>query len=304
VNASCAQLLVQGEKELSSAGIESARTEAAILLAYSLGIEYKTLLTRLTEPAPQEAKEGFYRLLKQRIGHYPLQYLTGSQEFMSLKFEVNENVLIPRWDTERMVELVLEKLEDYEQPLVVDVGTGSGAIIVSLAKFFPRGKFFGLDISRPALEVAVRNARRHGVADKITFIEGDLLAPFLSSPKYKPFGKEAAVGCLTKFPESKFDFVISNPPYIPQGEIDDLPSDVRREPSLALNGGEDGLAFYRRLIPEACQVLHPGGHLFLEIGYNQSEAVSALCHSYGFAGARVFQDYARQDRFVYGRFQG
>ena len=128
---------------------------------------------------------------------------------MSLKFEVNENVLIPRWDTERMVELVLEKLEDYEQPLVVDVGTGSGAIIVSLAKFFPRGKFFGLDISRPALEVAVRNARRHGVADKITFIEGDLLAPFLSSPKYNLLARRQLSAVLRNF--RKASLILSYP---------------------------------------------------------------------------------------------
>ncbi|MDD2497190.1 MAG: peptide chain release factor N(5)-glutamine methyltransferase, partial [Desulfitobacteriaceae bacterium] len=215
MNASCAQIIARAEKELAAAEIKSARMEAAILLAYSLGIEYKQLLTRLTEPIPQEAKDKFYHLLKRRTEHYPSQYLTGNQEFMSLKFEVNEDVLIPRWDTERMVELVLEKLAGYDQPQVVDVGTGSGAIIISLAKFFPRGKFYAVDISCPALKVAVKNARLHVVEERITFIEGDLLNPFLSSEKVAP---------------PKFDFVVSNPPYIPRKEINDLPADGRQEP--------------------------------------------------------------------------
>ncbi|MDD4752801.1 MAG: peptide chain release factor N(5)-glutamine methyltransferase [Desulfitobacteriaceae bacterium] len=302
MNASCAQIIARAEKELAAAEIKSARMEAAILLAYSLGIEYKQLLTRLTEPIPQEAKDKFYHLLKRRTEHYPLQYLTGNQEFMSLKFEVNENVLIPRWDTERMVELVLEKLAGYAQPQVVDVGTGSGAIIISLAKFFPQGKFYAVDISCPALKVAVKNARLHVVEERITFIEGDLLSPFLSPEKVTSL--VPGTYCPLVSEGNKFDFVISNPPYIPKEEINNLPADVRQEPSLALDGGEDGLDLYRRLIPQASRVLRPGGHLFLEIGYHQAETVVFLCQSNGFSGTRVFQDYAGQDRMVYGWFQG
>ncbi|MDD2499047.1 MAG: peptide chain release factor N(5)-glutamine methyltransferase, partial [Desulfitobacteriaceae bacterium] len=185
---------------------------------------------------------------------------------------------------------------------VVDVGTGSGAIIISLAKFFPRGKFYAVDISCPALKVAVKNARLHVVEERITFIEGDLLSPFLSPEKVTSL--VPGTYCPLVSEGNKFDFVISNPPYIPKEEINNLPADVRQEPSLALDGGEDGLDLYRRLIPQASRVLRPGGHLFLEIGYHQAETVVFLCQSNGFSGTRVFQDYAGQDRMVYGWFQG
>jgi release factor glutamine methyltransferase len=283
------KIVYKAEKMLTEAGIENSRFEAQRLLAHIMGLDYKELLTCLTVPLPESIQQEFWQLITQRGDKEPLQYLTGIQEFMSLEFEVNSAVLIPRWDTERLVELVLEHLKRGPgNPSVVDVGTGSGAIVVSLAKYFPQAKYFAVDISSAALEMAQRNARRHGVDNKITFIEGDLLTPFLYN------------NCLQTTAESKgqFNLIVSNPPYISRKEISSLPEDVQKEPLLALDGGKDGLDLYRRLIPQAVQALLPGGCIFTEIGCDQVGDVSALYHHNGFINIKVFQDYGNRDRVI------
>lgn len=282
-----ARLIFQGACRLDQAGSDNARGESAILLAYSLGITYHLLLQQLREEVPQDAAERFWLMINQRCAGWPLQYLTKVQEFMSLEFEVNEAVLVPRWDTERLVEQALAKIKEYSCPRVVDVGTGSGAIVVSLAKYFPQGRYFAVDISQDALEVARKNACRHQVDGMITFIRGDLLGPFLDQD-----GK----------PAEKFDFIVSNLPYIPSGEISHLPRDVLKEPILALDGGKDGLNLYRVLISQACRVLNPGGCIFLEIGCEQGQAVSEMLKSKGFKEIRIEQDYGGRDRVVSGCF--
>ncbi|WP_148135258.1 peptide chain release factor N(5)-glutamine methyltransferase [Candidatus Formimonas warabiya] len=276
-------LLSQGKTTLAGAGIENARQEAEILLAFSIGVGYKDLLVQLDQPVSAGAARKYAQLVEKRREKHPLQYLTGIQEFMSLAFEVNEAVLVPRWDTESLVELVLDKMKHFAAPAVVDVGTGSGAIVVSLAKYYPQGEYYAVDISQDALEVARRNALRHDVAGKITFLQGNLLEPFLGGGDY--------------------DIVVSNPPYIPQKELPYLPADVQKEPRLALDGGEDGLSCYRLLVPQAQRVLKPGGFIFLEIGDHQGEDVSALCRSYGFSNVTISQDYGHRDRVVSGHLK-
>lgn len=274
---------------LQEAGLENSRCEAELLLAAVLEISFTLLLTRLQEEINPLQGKAFQKLILQRQNLEPLQYLTGVQNFMSLDFEVNEAVLIPRWDTERLVELALEQLKDNSAPLVADVGTGSGAIIVSLAKYLQRGHFFAIDISPEALQVAERNARRHGLAEEITFLIGDLLEPLLT-----PAGDG----------RMKFDLVVSNPPYIPIAEIYSLPSDVQKEPHLALAGGEDGLSYYRRILPQVKEILKPGGQVLLEIGWNQGEDVCALCRSNGFVNISVTRDFGGRDRVVSASFRG
>ncbi|MCR6545444.1 peptide chain release factor N(5)-glutamine methyltransferase [Dehalobacterium formicoaceticum] len=284
-----AEWLSWGDKMLQEAGLENSRCEAELLLAAVLEISFTLLLTRLQEEINPLQGKAFQKLILQRQNLEPLQYLTGVQNFMSLDFEVNEAVLIPRWDTERLVELALEQLKDNSAPLVADVGTGSGAIIVSLAKYLQRGHFFAIDISPEALQVAERNARRHGLAEEITFLIGDLLEPLLT-----PAGDG----------RMKFDLVVSNPPYIPIAEIYSLPSDVQKEPHLALAGGEDGLSYYRRILPQVKEILKPGGQVLLEIGWNQGEDVCALCRSNGFVNISVTRDFGGRDRVVSASFRG
>ena len=183
------------------------------------------------------------------------------------------------------MEQALERLKKLDAPRVIDVGTGSGAIGVSLAKYHRGSRVFALDISLEALEVAKRNAFRHGVEGRMVFLSGNLLDPILNAPDYK---------------DLKFDLVVSNPPYIPREEIKNLPRDVQQEPYLALNGGEDGLSCYRELIPAAKKVLKSGGYLLLEIGWDQAENVKEICRSHGFHDILVFRDYGGRDRVISG----
>lgn len=284
-----AELLSWGDKMLHKAGWENSRREAEILLSYVLGVPFSFLLTRLQEKVTSFQGEAYQKLILRRQNFEPLQYLTGVQNFMSLDFEVNDQVLIPRWDTEILVELALERLKDIPDPRVVDVGTGSGAIIVSLAHFLNRGRFFAIDIAPKALQVAQRNAERHKVAEKITFLNGDLLEPLLT---------------LVKDQKIEFDLVVSNPPYIPDAELKTLPLDVQKEPFLALAGGEDGLSCYRRLLPQAQEILKPGGLILLEIGWNQGGDVSFLCESQGLIKISVTRDYGGRDRVVAASCRG
>jgi release factor glutamine methyltransferase len=284
-----AELLAWGDQMLHKAGWENSRREAEILLSYVLGVPFSFLLTRLQEKVTSFQGEAYQKLILRRQNFEPLQYLTGVQNFMSLDFEVNDQVLIPRWDTEILVELALERLKDIPDPRVVDVGTGSGAIIVSLAHFLNRGRFFAIDIAPKALQVAQRNAERHKVAEKITFLNGDLLEPLLT---------------LVKDQKIEFDLVVSNPPYIPDAELKTLPLDVQKEPFLALAGGEDGLSCYRRLLPQAQEILKPGGLILLEIGWNQGGDVSFLCESQGLIKISVTRDYGGRDRVVAASCRG
>jgi len=223
-------------------------------LAHVLGCDQTALLThpeRLLSPV--EADQ-FESLLKRRLASEPVQYLTGAQEFFGLLFEVTPDVLIPRPETEHLVEAVLERFDREANLRIVDVGTGSGAIAIALAHALPRSRVTAVDLYPAALEVARRNAQRHGVIDRVTLRQSDLLAAASAA---------------------EFDVVVSNPPYIADGEKLE-PQVANYEPRFALYAGPTGLEAYERLIPQACKVLKPRGWLIMEIGYGQRPALEAL----------------------------
>jgi release factor glutamine methyltransferase len=230
------------------------RRDAELLLAHLLGWDQAALLThpeRVLSPA--EAYQ-FESMLRRRLASEPVQYITGVQEFFGLPFEVSPAVLIPRPETEHLVDAVLERFSREANPRIVDVGTGSGAIAVALAHAIPRSRVTAVDLSSAALEVAQRNAERHGVLERVTLLQSDLLA---------------ALG------SEEFEVVVSNPPYIAQGEVLE-PQVFNYEPRSALYAGPTGLEIYERLIPQARRVLKPQGWLMLEIGYGQSPALLKL----------------------------
>jgi release factor glutamine methyltransferase len=244
---------LQAARARLAATSRNPRRDAEVLLAHVLRCDQAALLThpeRLLSPAESDQLEGF---LKRRLASEPMQYITGSQEFFGLLFEVTPAVLIPRPETEHLVEAALEHIGG-EAVRILDVGTGSGAIAVALAHARPQAHVTAVDLSPAALEVARSNAQRHGVLDRVTFLQSNLLAAL------------DGVG---------FDVVVSNPPYIAEGEV--LETQVfDYEPQSALYAGPTGLEVYERLIPEARKVLKPGGWLLLEIGFGQQPAVEAL----------------------------
>jgi release factor glutamine methyltransferase len=244
------RLLDWTAKFLAQKGSESPRLDAEVLLADVLGCERIALYTRYEEEAGDEPRQRYRDLIRRRIEGCPVAYLVGRKEFFSLRFEVNPAVLIPRPDTECVVIECLRLAKSMPEPTVLDVGTGSGAIAVALAKQHKGARVTATDISAEALAVAQRNATRHGVAERIQFRHGDLLAPLAA--------------------DERFDFIVSNPPYIPHADIPRLPAGVRDyEPHVALDGGPDGFAVLDRLIDQAQAHLQPEGWLILEIGSPQ-----------------------------------
>jgi release factor glutamine methyltransferase len=253
VPASAGEVLQAARVRLTSTS-QYPRRDAELILAHVLGCDQTALLThpeRLLSPV--EADQ-FENLLKRRLASEPVQYLTGAQEFFGLLFEVTPDVLIPRPETEHLVEAVLERFDREASLRIVDVGTGSGAIAVALAHALPQSRVTALDLYPAALEVARRNAQRHGVIDRVTLRQSDLLAAASAA---------------------EFDVVVSNPPYIADGEKLE-PQVANYEPRFALYAGPTGLEAYERLIPQACKVLKPRGWLIMEIGYGQRPALEAL----------------------------
>lgn len=230
------------------------RRDGELILAHVLGCDPTALLTHPERPLSTKEAEQFEALLKRRLASEPVQYLTGTQEFFGLLFEVSPDVLIPRPETEHLVEAVLERFERDANPRIADVGTGSGAIAVAIAHALPRSRVTAVDLYPSALEIARRNAERHGVIDRVTLLQSDLLAAAASTD---------------------FDVVVSNPPYIADGEVLEVQV-ANYEPRSALYAGPTGLEIYQRLIPQARTVLKPRGWLMMEIGYGQQRALEAL----------------------------
>ncbi|MBX9626202.1 MAG: peptide chain release factor N(5)-glutamine methyltransferase [Gemmataceae bacterium] len=236
---------------------QSARLEAQILLAHVLGCKKIDLMVRFDEQPAEADRTAYKALIKRRVDAWPVAYLVGFREFHLLPFEVTPAVLIPRPETETLVSEADRLIKPLAAPTVLDLGTGSGCIAVSIAHGKKDARVTAVDISPDALDVAKRNAEKHKVADRIGFLQGDLFAPV-------PAG-------------STFDLVVSNPPYVTPAELATLAPDVRdHEPRLALDGGPDGLAFYRRIAAEVGPFLKPGGWLLVEIGATQDEAVRAI----------------------------
>lgn len=274
-------LLRSGREYLAERGMEAPYLDAQLFMMECLGIDKMELLMRPNYVLNEEEKDCYWAMIKKRGDNIPTQYILGRCEFMSLDFCVDENVLIPRPDTEILVETVLEKANKNRIRKIIDIGTGSGAIAVSLVKYGIE-KATAFDISKGALAVAKKNADLNGVADRITFVNGDALCDELDV--------------------SGYDAVVSNPPYIERGVIPKLMPEVKdHEPMNALDGGEDGLDFYRAITKAAAKGLESGGYLFYEIGYNQGSAVSGILEDNGFFDIEVIKDLSGLDRVVCGR---
>ena len=272
----------QGCRTLQAAGIEEAALDARLLLEAVCGTNRNDLLVHGEQPVAPEAEEKYLNWIRQRAEHIPLQQLTGEQDFMGLTFNVNEHVLIPRQDTEILVEEVLKELHDGMR--VLDMCTGSGCILLSLLHYSNDCEGLGVDLSAEALEVAGRNVLKVLTPEKAEH------AHFLQSDLFEKV-------------EGKFEIIVSNPPYIASAKVDKLMPEVRdHEPRMALDGTEDGLHFYRRIIKEAGKHLVNSGMLFFEIGYDQGQAVSELMRAGGYREVQVVQDYAGLDRVVLGTY--
>ncbi|HET6216631.1 MAG TPA: peptide chain release factor N(5)-glutamine methyltransferase [Acidobacteriaceae bacterium] len=250
----CAGDVLQDARDRLASVSQYPRRDAELILAHILGCDQIALLTHPERLLSPEEADQFEDLLRRRLAREPVQYLIGTQEFFCLLFEVSPDVLIPRPETEHLVEAVLEHFGREADARIIDVGTGSGAIAVTLAHLLPRSRVTALDISCTALAVAGRNAQRHGVMDRVTLLQSDLLASVASR---------------------EFDVVVSNPPYIAQGEVLE-PQVSGYEPHSALYAGPTGLEIYERLIPQARRVLKARGWLILEIGYGQRPALLKL----------------------------
>jgi release factor glutamine methyltransferase len=281
--------LQAGLQTLLDHQVPSAQLAAELLLMHALGCDRGYLHTHPERELSPETIDHYFRLIAERTTGKPTQYITGHQEFWGLDFEVTPDVLIPRPETEHVIETVLELARRQGQGKearlrIVDVGTGSGCIALALAAEFPRAILFGVDISRPALVVASSNALRLGMPERVKFLESDLLARLLD----KDF-----VGT--------FDFVVSNPPYVGSHEVDMVQREVREfEPRVAWGGLAQGDEIYRRLFPEALQALKPGGYVVVEIGYNMRERVRALLGP-EWAEIDVRPDLAGIPRVISGR---
>ena len=265
---SIADALLRATFTLRKARVDEARREAASLLAYVLGRDRTLLITHADESIAAADFTRFQQLVARRAAGEPTQYITGRQEFYGLDFEVTRDVLIPRPETELLVETALQLLEGQASPLVCDVGTGSGCIAVTLLHERERAHAFGLDISRAALDVAARNAARHRVAERFTLLLSD---------GFDALGSEAAERAGFRPGETRFQIIVSNPPYIAEDDLAELQREVRdHEPRAALTPGADGTEMIRRLLREAPPFLERGGHLIFEIGFGQHEAVRRL----------------------------
>ncbi len=270
---SVAAALREGAARLASI-TETPRLEAEVLLAHATGLTRTVLLAHPERPLTADERTRYEDLLARRRAGVPLPYLTGRVEFFGLEFTVTPEVLIPRPETETLVERALARAPQ----TVVDVGTGSGCVAVALAVRLPRARLYATDLSRAALRVAAENARRHGVADRIHFLQADLASP-LRGP---------------------VDLVVSNPPYVAEEEWASLPESVREyEPRLALDGGPGGLSVVRRLLADAARLLRPGGALLVEIGAGQGPHAVALARAtFPKAYIRIHPDLAGRDRIL------
>jgi release factor glutamine methyltransferase len=268
---------------LSGAGIADAALDAELLLRHVTGWDRATLLASPTAKLATEPASRLRKLVEERARRRPLQHLTGTQWFWRHELHVTPDVLIPRPETELLVEAVLEVLDGAARPLAVDVGTGSGCIALSLAAELPEARIHATDISRAALSVAEQNAVRLGLAERVCFHAGDLLEPLMHLA-------------------GRFHLVVSNPPYVDPSEAASLAPEVRdHEPHVAVFAPLQRYSVYCRLVPQARQLLGPGGRLVLEVGQAMSDEVSRICSQAGFDVERIVPDLQAIPRVVVAR---
>jgi len=261
--------------------IEWPHLEAEILLAYALNLKRIDLYVKHEKVLSPQELANFKGLIQRRSKHEPVAYITGNQPFMSLDFKVNPSVLIPRPETEKLVEVAIDLIKSRSsasqaERSIVDIGTGCGCIAISLAKYLPEIKVIGIDSSSEAIEIAKENAKKHNVEDRCGFIVGNMFEPLKNKP----------------------DLIVSNPPYIPTADIEKLDPDVKDfEPRQALDGGTDGLDYIRKLIEQGPK---HAGHLILEFGINQAEAVKELA-AQKFKNIKIIQDSFGKERLFLGQ---
>jgi len=267
------EVLKQAITKLKKNEIEEATSKAKRLLAFTLNVEKKYLITHDNSEITEEQEQKYHKYIEQIIQGKPIQYIIGKQEFMGIEFMVNENVLIPQPDTEILVEKTIEILKTYSESKVLDLCTGSGAIAISIKKHITKANVFASDISKKALKIAKINDKDN----KINFIHSDLFEGI----------------------KDTFDIIVSNPPYIITKEIKTLSKEVQSEPHLALDGGEDGLCFYRKIIEQAHNYLNENGYLCLEIGEDQKEQVVNLIKQNGeYKDIKTYKDLGDNDRVI------
>lgn len=270
-----------GREKLEKAAVDEAALDARLLLEFVCGTDRNTLLAHGDREVSEKEYERYSDLIGRRASRVPLQHLTGRQEFMGLPFSVNEDVLVPRQDTEVLVEEVMKNLHDGMR--ILDMCTGSGCILLSLLRYSNDCTGVGVDLSEKALAVAEENYERlrgERPEMEVCFLAGDLFEPLDGG---------------------KFDIIVSNPPYIETDEILNLMPEVREhEPVMALDGGKDGLVFYRRIARDAAAYLNGGGMLFFEIGCEQADSVIEIMERAGFREVQVVKDFAGLDRVIYG----
>ena len=283
------ELLEEGYQILNSAGIEEARLDAWLLLEFAADIKRAWYYAHMDETAETAVAERYRQLCEKRAQHIPLQHLTGQAYFMGYEFYVDDRVLVPRQDTETLVEAAISHLRELPAPKILDMCTGSGCILLSLLMELPQASGTGADVSVDALEVAKENTRRLGLEKRAELIQSDLF-----SADY--FEKNSRKKCM------EYDMLISNPPYIRTADIDGLMDEVRlHDPRLALDGKADGLYFYEKITEQAGKYLKPGGWLIYEIGCDQGKDVAEIMKKKGFIQIEVKKDLAGLDRIVEGR---
>jgi len=270
----------------SKHGISSPRLNAETLLAAVLGIDRVKIYMNWDKPLEKSELKHLKELIKRRVSKEPLQYILGYQDFWTVRLDVNPSVLIPRQDSEVIVESVIDVCGKQKESSIriLDICTGSGNLALAIASEFKNASVIGADISSAALQTAKKNAHNNKLEDRVSFETGDLFNIPISSP---------------------FDIIVSNPPYIPTDEINSLSEEIRmHEPTNALDGGLSGLIFYEKILKESPKYLKNDAVIFLEIGDNQAEEVISIFKDSGFSNIELRKDYSDNDRVVFGRWPG
>ena len=266
------EVMRKGMIKLKTNGIQEPNLKSRLLMQYILNRPREYLLVHDDKQLTLRQEVNYFKAIKKLLDGVPLQHITHRQEFMKLMFYVDENVLIPRPDTEILVEEVIKIAKKINAKKILDLCTGSGAIAISLAKYIEGSQITATDISRKALSIAKLNAVNNNVEDKITFVSSDL---------------------FQNIPEEKYDIIVSNPPYIKRNVIQKLDKEVRKEPIIALDGGDDGLKFYKKIIDNAYEYLKYKGYLCFEIGYDQKDEVTKLIENEG----KYIDTYSKKDLY-------
>lgn len=277
------EAMKKGMIELKNENIETPKLKARLLMQFVLNkTRQYVIVNDMEELDKNKEKEYFFNIKKLRQG-FPIEHITNQKEFMKLNFFVDEHVLIPRQDTEILVEETIKIAQKINAKKILDLCTGSGAIAVSLAKYLPQAEITAIDISNDALKIAKKNAINNEVGDRITFINSDM---------------------FTNLDNQKFDIIVSNPPYIKKSIIEQLDEEVKKEPYIALDGGEDGLYFYRKIIKEAYEYLKYRGYLCLEIGFDQKiDVIELIENEEKFEGTYSKKDLYDNDRIIVTRLK-